>query len=271
MTLSLSRFGEAADAYEASREGAASILGGGTLLIRDINMGDVSVDHLIRCDASEGFNISTHDNRITIGARVTMSQIASHPELDLLAAVARSIGGPAVRNMATVGGNLHAPAPYGDFSTALLTLDAIVQLQSDEGAFNLPIEAFLAERHRRFRGALIRAIHFQRPSSVLLYRKVTRVRPIGSAVLTIAALLNEVEGKIESARISYGAMHSAPIRARGVENALKGCSRTPSGISAAMARALDLVSPADDPIASAWYRREVLPVYLKRMLLGEGE
>jgi hypothetical protein len=46
--------------------------------------------------------------------------------LAFLAPVARSIGGPAVRAAATVGGNLFAPSPYGDFSVALLALGAIV-------------------------------------------------------------------------------------------------------------------------------------------------
>ena len=44
-----------------------------------------------------------------------------------LAKAARAVGGPAIRNMATVGGNLFAPAPYGDFAVALLALDATVE------------------------------------------------------------------------------------------------------------------------------------------------
>jgi xanthine dehydrogenase small subunit len=54
-----------------------------------------------------------------------MSRIAK-TALAFLAPVARSIGGPAVRAAATVGGNLFAPSPYGDFSVALLALGAIV-------------------------------------------------------------------------------------------------------------------------------------------------
>ena len=48
------------------------------------------------------------------------------PGLAFLAPVAESIGGPAVRNMATVGGNLFARSPYGDFAVALLALGATV-------------------------------------------------------------------------------------------------------------------------------------------------
>ena len=55
-----------------------------------------------------------------------MAKILAHPGLAFLHPVAREIGGPAVRAMATVGGNLFAPAPYGDFAVALLALGAEV-------------------------------------------------------------------------------------------------------------------------------------------------
>ena len=53
---------------------------------------------------------------VTIGAGVTMATIATHRETTFLAPVARAVGGPQIRNMATVGGNLFAPHPYGDFA-----------------------------------------------------------------------------------------------------------------------------------------------------------
>ena len=76
--------------------------------------------------ASGSIGSSVGGGRIEIGATVTMAQIASHPALSFLQPVALSIGGPAVRNMATVGGNLFAPYPYGDFAVALLALGAEV-------------------------------------------------------------------------------------------------------------------------------------------------
>ena len=48
--------------------------------------------------------------------------ILANRELALLHPAARSVGGPAVRAQATVGGNLFAPPPYGDFAAALLAL-----------------------------------------------------------------------------------------------------------------------------------------------------
>jgi CO/xanthine dehydrogenase FAD-binding subunit len=65
-------------------------------------------------------------------------------------------------------------------------------------------------------------------------------------------------------------MAPTPIRAPAVERALEDRSLDQGGIAQALAVAADDCSPADDAIASAWYRREVLPVLLRRLLLGEA-
>jgi CO/xanthine dehydrogenase FAD-binding subunit len=65
-------------------------------------------------------------------------------------------------------------------------------------------------------------------------------------------------------------MAPTPIRARTVERALEGRSLDATGIAPALAATAEGTSPATDALASAWYRREVLPVHLRRLLLGEG-
>ena len=42
-------------------------------------------------------------------------------------------------------------------------------------------------------------------------------------------------------------------------------------IAPSLAVAADGTSPADDAIASAWWRREILPVHLRRLLLGAAQ
>ena len=87
--------------------------------------------------------------RIEIGAGARMVDILANRDLAFLHPAARIVGGPAVRAMATVGGNLFAAAPYGDLATALLALDAIVNVQGAYGgAQQMPIEQFLQSRDR---------------------------------------------------------------------------------------------------------------------------
>jgi len=108
--------------------------------------------------------------RVTLGAGVTFARVLAERDLGFLHAPARSIGGPAVRNMGTVGGNLFAPAPFGDFTVALLALDATVALQGGYGAREMPIEEFLAGR-ARMQGGLVLSVSFQRPASAEAFPK----------------------------------------------------------------------------------------------------
>ena len=73
-----------------------------------------------------------------------MAQVLANRDLAFLHPVARAVGGPAVRNMATVGGNLFAPSPYGDFTAALLALDATVAMHGGYSGRETPLEEFLA-------------------------------------------------------------------------------------------------------------------------------
>src|SRR6185312_4782389 len=135
-------FGEAASALSSDR--SARYLGGGTLVMRALNEGDVSISTIVRATDHALARLDVTGSRITIGAGVTFARVLAERELAFLHPVATSIGGPAVRNMGTVGGNLFAPTPFGDFAVALLALDATVSVQGGYGARDVPIEEFLA-------------------------------------------------------------------------------------------------------------------------------
>jgi xanthine dehydrogenase small subunit len=94
------------------------------------------------------------------------------------------------------------------------------------------------------------------------------VHPKGISVLSISAQVPSASGRITGARIAYGAMAPTPVRGKAAERALEGRSLDTAGIAQALANAADGTSPVDDAIASAWWRREILPVYLRRLLLG---
>ena len=255
-------FGEAASALSSDR--SARYLGGGTLVMRALNEGDVSISTVVRATDQALSRIDVASARITLGACVTFARILAERDLGFLHAPARSIGGPAVRNMGTVGGNLFAPSPYGDFTVALLALDATVSTDHGE----LPIEEFLASRYNS-RG-IVTAVSFAIPAQgSFRFLKISRVKPKGVSVLSIAAVVEQaVDGAVSSARIALGCMADRPLRAIAAEKALLGKKLTRDGIAPALAVARDGTSPATDPIASAWYRNEVLPVHLGRLLLA---
>ena len=59
------------------------------------------------------------------------------------------------------------------------------------------------------------------------------------------------------------------VRARAAERALEGRPLDASTIGAAAAAAVEGTSPGDNALASAWYRREIVGVHLKRLLSGQ--
>jgi CO/xanthine dehydrogenase FAD-binding subunit len=260
--------GEAAAALSSERE--ARYLGGGTLVMRALNEGDLSLSTVVRATDRALAHLDIASSRITIGAGITFARVLAERELTFLHAVAGSIGGPAVRNMGTVGGNLFAPTPFGDFAVALLALDATVSVQGGYGARDVPIEEFLAGRDRQ-PGGLVLSISFQRPSSsdAFRYRKIARIKPKGGSVVTLAAHLPISGGRVVGARIALGAMAVTAVRAKAAERALEGRALDVASVAAAVAAAAEGTSPANDSLASAWYRREVVGVHLRRLLTGQ--
>ena len=268
MTVTVKTFARLADAAGAlSSERGARFLAGGTLVMRAVNNADPEIETIVRSTDPSFLHIAASSGRVELGGGVTMAAVLADRDLALLHPVARAVGGPALREAATVGGNLFATR--GDFATGLLALDATVMLAGGFGQRELALDEFLGRRDRGT--ALVSAVAFKRPpGDAFRFVKVTRVHPKGLSVLSIAAQLPLASGRVTGARIAYAGMSPAPFRAKAVERALEGRTLDAAGIAQALAVATDGTSPADDPIASAWWRREILPVYLRRLLLGAG-
>jgi CO/xanthine dehydrogenase FAD-binding subunit len=246
-------------------DAGARFIGGGTLAVRDVNYGDGSTRKLILPDGLALEGISIAGGRVTIGAAATMAQIARHADLAFLAPVAASIGGPAVRAMATLGGNLFAPYPFGDFAVSLLALGATLTIVGAQKSETIEFEKFIGGNGAPT-GIVVSASFMEPPAGAFRFTKVTRRKPHGASVLSIAAVLPMRERKVTGARVAYGAMAPRPMRARAVEQTLEGNLLDAATIAAAINAASEGCAPLTDPQASDWYRLQILPVHLQRLL-----
>jgi xanthine dehydrogenase small subunit len=243
-----------------------TVIAGGTLAVADLNYGHQGSGPLIIVDGLGLDRIEIKGKKVTLGALATMASIARNPKLEFLHPVANSIGGPAVRAMATVGGNLFAPAPYGDMAVALLALDTEVSLHDGKATRKLPLEAFLKDR-RKLKAAFVLSVSFAMPEARdFHYTKAVRRKPVSGSIVTIAALTPRKAGKIKNARIALGAMGPHALRARKAEAALEGKALDKATVTAAAKVVADGTAPADDAYATAWYRDEIAPVHFKRLL-----
>ncbi|MEM7289087.1 MAG: FAD binding domain-containing protein [Pseudomonadota bacterium] len=241
----------------------ARYFGGGTLIMRALNYAEEGYERLVLADDPALRTIARERDQLVLGSGVTMAQVVRSPEAEFLSSVARAVGGPAIRSAATVGGNLFAEHPYGDFSVALLALDATVSIS---GGARIELEQFLAGR-ANFSG-IVESVTAKIPERTSFrFKKVSRVKPKGVSVMSIASWLPQSGGRISGARITFGAMGPTPLRAKGVEQTLEGGNLDETTVDRAVAQLTNDLQPFDDPIASAWYRREVAPVHLKRLLL----
>lgn len=236
-------------------------LGGGTLVMREVNAGNLQ-GRILRTSDPALRRITPSADGVEIGAAVTMAMILAERDLAHLHPVARAVGGPQVRVMATVGGNLFAAHPYGDLTTGLLALGARVVAVSGT---QRPIEEFLRDRER---AGLVASVQVPRPREARAFGflKVSRVKPKGVSVLAIAANLPRDGARLRGVRIAFGAMGPTPLRAQSAERVLEGASLDAGVIARAAAAAVEGLDPPSDALASAWYRREVAGVHLRRLL-----
>jgi CO/xanthine dehydrogenase FAD-binding subunit len=260
MAVTIEKHATVGDAQRALG-GDAVYLGGGTILMRDVNAGLVQ-GRIIRSTDPVLKQIRQSGDGFEIGAGVTMSALANHAELAFLHPVVRAIGGPQIRNMATIGGNLFAEPPYGDLAAALLALGARLVMAGGQAR---PVEEFFRDRKR---AGLITAIQLPRPrdNKSFAYHKVSRVKPKGVSVMSFSALLPRDAGRLRGVRIACIGLGPGPLRAFSAERALEGQVLDAASITRAAQLVTDGSEPPTDALASSWYRREVAGVHLKRLL-----
>ncbi|MCF6233855.1 MAG: FAD binding domain-containing protein [Rhodobacteraceae bacterium] len=248
----------------------AQVLGGGTILMPRVNAGDVALRRLLRISDPVLRKMTVGGPEITIGAGVSMADILAQQGLAFLHPAAVCVGGPAIRNMATLGGNLFAKAPYGDLAVLLLALGTEVSLaggRTGPGAARRdPIEV-LFRQSTDARAPLVRAVHLARPKAgQVQFHKMARTNPRGPAVVTLAVSLEVSAGRIAKARIALGGIETRPCLAVGVARTLEGAALSEAAITRACAEVLRELTPRSDALASGWYRGEMAQLHLRRIL-----
>jgi len=250
-----------AEAVAAFGDGAdITVIGGGTVVTpllthgviwpgRVLMLGAAGLDRIEDATRDETAGGTADGGPLRVGAAVTLAALARvAPEP--LAAAAR-IPDYEIRGQATVGGNIMIG---GDLQAALVALGAKVRSAGPGGERVEPVEDFIAAPW----GRLVLGLEIRRPHAgafVQQRRRHSHTHP----VLNVA-----VARRADGVHVAVGALaERAPaVACRSVERALA------AGATArdAAVKVLEDVRPEDDPLASAWYRRRVLPVLVARAL-----
>lgn len=255
------------DAISLLQPGAA-FLAGGTLLMPVVNTEVTPWEALVSARRLGLDEIAVTSDFARIGATTTLTVLGHDERLAFLWPVVESIASPLIRNLATVGGNLFARQPYGDLAVALLALDAEVEIAGPDGERRAPVGQVLSAGVGP--GEIVTQVSFSLPApGTFFYTKAMRRKLNSASIVTVAAVIEQAEGTVSKARVSLGGAGPRAIRSPHVEEALVGRPLTAESVTAASELALMDAAPFTDAYASAWYRARVLPVHIRRAVLGE--
>jgi aerobic carbon-monoxide dehydrogenase medium subunit len=218
------------------------------------------IKELTRIDVGEG---------ALIGACVTHAQLANlHGGTGPLGAVceaARRSAFPAIRNVATIAGNICArPFPEADLVPALIAAGASIELTTDSGSRWMTISDYLAV-HDGDSTALITGVHVPTPSGRRsTYERLT-VRGGGEyPIASVALSLDMDDDVVRDARVSFGSVEEVARPCEPSEELLKGRRLDLQLAERAGGEAVAYLKARDGLDAPGWYRLAVLPALMKR-------
>lgn len=214
-------------------DGNVRLIAGGTDLLLDLQQGrcppvDVLVDIT---QVPELCSLEVRQGSLFIGAAVPLNQlIGSELVQEHATALWQAcclIGGPQVRNMATLGGNVAHALPAGDGSIALLALDATAEVATVNGSRLVPMaELYLGPRKTSLAVGKEILVGFylslRKPGEGSAFRRVMRPQGVALPIVNLAVWLCSEGNFLEDVRIATGPAGNVPYRAVEAEQALKG-------------------------------------------------
>lgn len=250
--------------------GGVRLLMGGTDLLVRMRDGVLHPRVVVDVKHLPGMRQVAYDEQsgLTIGAAVTMNQLASHPAVKahymLLAESAESVASYQVRNRATLGGNLSNASPAADTAPAVLLFEAAIVLYGPHGERQVPAAAFFLGPGRTAMqpGEFMTAIRFPPPphGAAGRYLKLGRNKA-GDLAIAGVAVLGCADPSVPSGyrfRVGLASVAPVPLRAQEAEAELASSPPGEETFAAAAAKAAAAASPIDDVRASAAYRRAMV-------------
>ena len=267
MPLTVRVPGSAEEALADIGEGGL-LVGGGTAIMPRLNNAAIPDATLVSLRRADLDRVDVADGIATLGAAATLAAIGRAESLGFLHPAISSIASPSVRNLATVGGNLFVSPPYGDLAVCLLALDAEAEVRSSDAIRRAPIADILDNGIRSHE--IVTQVAFRIPEpATWFFTKAMRRRQNSAAIVTVAAVVRCEAHVVAEARVALGGAGARPVRSLAAEAALIGRTLDREAVEAAGAAAAAEADPQTDAYASAWYRRRVLPVHIRRALLAE--
>jgi len=260
-------------------EGRSKIIAGGTDLMLQIRYRAIKPEYLIDITRIPGLDHLTFDDRqgLRLGALSTIRSLETSVELQkkypIISQAASQLGSVAIRNVATLGGNLCNALPSAETPQVLVALSAQVRTIGPSGERRLPLEDFftgvgqtILQPNEFLLEILVPRLA---PHTSGSYIKHSPRGPIDLAIVNIAVLLTmDPDKKVcKDAKIVLGAVSPTPLRAVKAENVLRGKKIDAALVDRVAQVASDEARPRKGSIRGSFeYKKEMVRVFTARAI-----
>lgn len=255
----------------------AEIISGGTdvlIKIRDGKMAGCNLVNISNIPELKGITME-ENGTIVIKAATVFSHITNHhiikKYIPNLGDAVDNVGGPQIRNMGTIGGNICNGVTSADSASTLCTLDAKLELKGSNGTRIIPITKWYAGPGKTVRehNEILTSIHIEKENyegyqgHYIKYgkRKAMEIATLGCSVMT---KLTEDKTAIDTIKIGYGVAGPVPMRCLEAEKIAKGKNITDNLVEELSKIILTEVNPRSSWRASKEFRLQLVEEMFKR-------
>lgn len=266
------------DAVRALREDAQAIVisGGSDVLIqcREGKLAGCSLVSIHGLEALRGIS-ETSEGDVIIRAATSFSHIANSPiiqrTMPMLGYAVDQVGGPQIRNIGTIGGNVCNGVTSADSASSLWALNATLTLQGSEGTRTVPIRSFYtgAGKTVRKRDEVLVSIRIARADYADFggcYLKYGKRNAMEIATLGCAAMVRLTADRrsIDALRLAFGVAAPTPMRCVGTEQGVQGAAISAALYDRIAQGAVDEVTPRTSWRASREFRLQLVSELSRR-------
>jgi xanthine dehydrogenase FAD-binding subunit len=211
----------------------ARLIAGGTDVLVKLHKGKGQFSHLVDIHEIAELNFITRnaEGDLVIGPLSCFTRVAEstliRKYIPILSEAILTIGGPQVRNMATIGGNLCNGVPSADSATPLMALNAVVAIEGAHGRRQLPLEDFFLGPSR------VALEHHEIMTAITVSRdnyagcgghffKYAMRNAMDIATIGCAAVCKVEDDILTDLRLAYGVAAPVPIRCKNTEERVRG-------------------------------------------------
>lgn len=213
----------------------AVIIAGGSDVLIKIHHGKLSGATLVSIqglDELRGVKLQD-DGKIKIGAVTSFSHITKNPIIQkyipVLGEAVDQIGGPQVRNIGTIGGNVSNGVTSADSSSTLFALGAQLEITGPSGIRVIPISEYYVGVGKVClkNGELLTAIYITKENyegftGHYIKYAMRNAMDIATLGCSVSCKLSVQKDVVEDVHVAFGVASPTPMRCPKAEEAIKG-------------------------------------------------